>query len=112
MFEINKEEMMDVKAEAMAKRMLSRMMSDAILESENAPEYIKSGVRIMDKSVDLQEAIHKVVLHYINPTEGRQANVETLKKVLEYFELVEVGIKQFVEATPFVKHTEEDDGTC
>lgn len=111
MFEINKEELEQNQAEQMAKKMFVRMMSQAILESEEAPEHMKLSVRIMEKWEDLHETIHELVVRYINPTEGRQANVETLKKVLEYFELVEVGIKQFAETTPFVALNEEEE-TC
>ena len=108
MFEINKEEKMEALAENMAQKMFGAMLSQAILKSE-APEYMKLSVRILDKSEDLQEAIHKLTVHYVKPSKGRQANAETLKKVLEYFELVEVGIKQFVESTPFEAHTEEEE---
>ena len=105
MFEINKEELEQEKAKKMATKMFGRMMSEAILKSE-APEHMKLSVRIMDKSEDLQDAIHELVVRYVEP--NHEANVETLKKVLEYFELVEVGIKQFSETTPFVAHTEEE----
>lgn len=108
MFGINKENLEQKKAEHMAHKMLAKMMSQAILES-NAPEHQKLSIRILNKADDLQDAIHELVVRYINPTEGHQANVETLKKVLEYFELVEIGIKQFSETTPFVAHTEEDE---
>ena len=112
MFEINKENMKKKleqdKAERIAHRMFNRMLSESLLESE-APEYMKLSVRVMDKSVDIQDTLRELVHHFINPIEGRQANVETLAKVLEYLELVEIGMKQFVETTPFVKHTEEEE---
>lgn len=105
MFEINKEELEQEKAKKMATKMFGRMMSEAILKSE-APEHMKLSVRIMDKSEDLQDAIHELVVRYVEP--NHEANVETLKKVLEYLELVEVGIKQFADTTPFVARTEEE----
>ncbi len=108
MFEINKDEMMKEKIENEARKMFGKMLSQSILESDKAPEYMKLSVRIMDKSEDVQEAVHELVEHYIKPHEGHQANAETLKKILEYLELVETGIKQFVETTPFVAHTEEE----
>lgn len=106
MFEITKEEMMKKKAEHEARKMLSKMMSEAILESDKAPESVKLSIRVMDKAEDIGEALHNFIKNYVNP-EAR-ANAETLKKVLEYLELVEVVIKQFVETTPFVKDTEEE----
>lgn len=111
MFEINKENMKEKleqdKAERMAHRMFNRMLTESLLESE-APEYMKLSVRVMDKSTDISDALRELVHHFVNPIEDRQANEETLGKVLEYLELVEVGIKQFVETTPFVAHTEEE----
>lgn len=108
MFEINKEEMMNAQAEKKAKKMLSKMMTDMILNSDTAPESIKLSVRVLDKAKDIHDLLEEgFVLKYVAP--GNQANVETLKKILEYLELVEVGMKQFVETTPFVAHTEEDD---
>ena len=106
MFGMNKENLEQEKAKKMATKMFSRMMSQAILGAEAAPEHMKLGVRIMDKSEDLQDAIHELVVRYVVP--NHTADVETLKKVLEYLELVEVGIKQFVETTPFVAHEEEE----
>jgi hypothetical protein len=106
MFETTKEEMMKKKAEHEARKMLSKMMSQMVLKSDKTPESVKLSIRVMDKAEDIGEALRNFVINYVNP-EAR-ANAETLKKVLEYLELVEVGIKQFVETTPFVKDTEEE----
>lgn len=108
MFETNKKTNEQKQAENMAHKMFAQMLSQAILESE-APEHMKLSVRIMDKSTDLQEAIHELVIRYVKPSKGRQANAKTLKNVLEYLELVEAGIKQFVETTPYVALTEEEE---
>jgi hypothetical protein len=106
MLKINKEEIENRKAEAKAKRMFSKMMTDMLLESD-APEHVKMSVRVLNKVQDVHNAIEElIVLKYTVP--GNEANTETLKKVLEYLELVEVGINQFVETTPFVAHTEEE----
>ena len=112
MFEMNKENMKEKleqsKAERIAHRMFNRMLSESLLESD-APEYMKLSVRVMDKTTDISDAVRDLCHNFVNPIEGIQANAETLAKVLEYLELVEVGIKQFVETTPFVAHTEEDE---
>ena len=105
MFEFNKEALEQAKAKKMATKMFSRMMSDAILESD-APEHMKLSIRVMDKSEDLADAIHDLIVRYVEP--HHVANAETLKKVLEYLAMVEIGIKQFAETTPFVAHTEEE----
>ena len=106
MFEITKEEMMKKKAEHEARKMLAKMMSEAILESDTASESMKLSVLILNKADDVQEGLHTLVNNYVTPK--NRANAETLKKVLKYLELVEVSIKQFVETTPFVKDTEEE----
>lgn len=107
MFEINKEEMANKQAEREAKNMLSKMITEMILSSESAPESMKLSVMVLDKAKQLNEILYEEILcKYIAP--GKRANAKTLKKVLEYLELVEVGIKQFADSTPFVKDTEED----
>ena len=107
MFEFTKEEMMNEKAEMQAKKMLANIMSQAVLNSPSASESQKAIVRVINKARDINEALHdKIVEKYCTP----DTNVETLNKVLEYLQLVEVGIKQFVETTPFVAaNTEEDE---
>jgi hypothetical protein len=107
MFEINKDEMMKKQAELEARRMLSKMMSEAILESDTAPESVKLSVRVMDKSQDLTDSIHELTKRFVNPS--KRADTETLKKVLEYLGMVEVGIQQFVESTPFVPADDDNE---
>ena len=81
-------------------------MTDMILESD-APENQKATIRVLNKVHDVESVLDDmVVLKYATP--GSEANTETLNKVLEYLELVEVGIKQFVESTPYVANTEEE----
>lgn len=107
MFGKSKEEMAKMQAEHDAHRMLSKMLSQAILNSDNASESMKICVLAMDKSEEVQEAIHDLVKNYVDP--DKKANAETLKKVFEYLQFVEVGIKQFIAATPLVvEETEED----
>ena len=105
MFEINKDEMMKKQAEHEARKMFARMMSQAILESETAPESMKLSVLVMDKSEDVNDSIHNLVKKYVQPE--NRASTETLKTVLEYLGMVEVGIQQFIESTPFVPADDE-----
>lgn len=100
MFEFSKEKMEQEKAENMAHKMLAKMMSEAVLTSKTAPEEMKLSVLILDKASDIQESIHKIVDEHVSP--GHRSNVETLKTVLEYLGMVEIGVKQFIESTPFV----------
>ena len=110
-FDITKENLEEKleerKAELKAKDMLRRMMTKMLLESD-APEYIKLNVRVLDKVRDVHNAVEElIVLKYTVP--NKEANAETLKTILEYLELVEIGIKQFAETTPYVAHTEEEE---
>lgn len=106
MFDFTKEKMEEKMVENKAKDMFANLMIEAILTSEDAPEHIKLCVGILGKVKDNQKSLHEIVEKYVAP--GNEANAETLKKVKEYLELVEVGIKQFVETTPFVANTEEE----
>ena len=62
MFDFTKEELMNKKAESKAMKMFSRMMSQAILESEKTPDYMKFSVLAMDKSEDVREALLRLVI--------------------------------------------------
>ena len=104
-FEVNKEEMMEKEAAHKAQKMFSKMLSQMLLESD-APEHMKLSVRVIDKAEKLHECIRDLVRKYIDI--GKVSDAETLKKVLEYLSLVEIGINQFVETTPFVNHEEEE----
>ena len=109
MFEINKEKLEQENAEQMARKMFAQFLSQQILESDTAPESMKLSVLVMNKSEEVHECITKLIKHFVNPK--KRANVDTMKKVLEYLALVEVGIQQFIETTPFVaeEETEEED---
>ena len=103
----NEKELEQIKAEKKANSMVSKMFTKLLLESD-IPENKKMAIRVLDKAGDIDNALDDlVVLKYTTP--GSEANTETLKKVLEYLELVEVGIKQFVEITPYVANTEEEE---
>jgi hypothetical protein len=106
MFEINKEEMAKRKVESEARSMFAKMLMESIMTSETAPEHMKLCVGVLSKIKDIDDVLHKeIISEYCTP--GKEANTETLKKVLEYLGLVEIGIKQFLETTPFVAKTEE-----
>lgn len=78
-----------------------------ILNSD-VPEHNKLVIKILNKARDIEKQIEEgIVLKFVTP--NKEANTETLKNVLEYLEMVEVGIKQFVESTPYVPHTEEEE---
>ena len=111
MFEINKEEVAKEEIFHEAHKMMARMMGQMILES-NAPEVQKYVVRIIDKIGDIQEFMRsEIVEKYCDPE--NLANEETLSKIYEYLQLVEVGIKQFIKTTQLVAdETEEDDEVC
>lgn len=106
MFEMNKEKLEQEKVEQAAHKMFGKMLSQAILESETAPESIKLSVRVLDKTQDLHESIIDLSHKFVGL--GKRANAETLKNVLEYLSMVEVGIQRFSESTPFVPADDEE----
>lgn len=109
MFDINDKKVDEILAEKKAQRKFRKLMANMLLESD-APESVKLSIRVMEKIKDIYEdgLEEGIVLKYCQPE--NRANAETLKKVLEYLELVEAGIKQFVETTPFVAdETEEEE---
>lgn len=110
MFGLNEEKLNEMrnelKCENKAKEMLADMLSEALLESD-APEYVKLGVLIMQQMRRVSKALSEdIAKKYVSS--GKEANVETLKYVYEYLQLVEVGIKQFAQTTPYVANTEEE----
>lgn len=108
MFDMNNEKNIEKEAELKAKKILAKMMTEAILTSDSAPEDIKLKTRIMMKVADINDLFgDEIIKNYCSPTSN--TNVETLTKIAEYLELVEIGIKQFLECTPLVVDTEGDD---
>ena len=105
MFDLTNKKMEEKDVESKARDMFADMMVKAILTSESTPEHIKLSTSIIVKVRDNDKALHEIIEKYC--TSGNVANIETLKKIKEYLELVEVGIKQFIETTPFIKHSEE-----
>jgi hypothetical protein len=102
----NEEKLEQMKAENKVKDELRRLISEMILNSD-VPEHNKLVIKVLNKARDIEKQIEEgIVLKFVTPT--KEANTETLKNVLEYLELVEVGIKQFIETTPYVPHTEEE----
>ena len=104
MFDFTNEKMEEKMVESKAREMFADLMVKAILTSESAPEHVKLSTSIIVKVKDNDKALHEIIKKYCTP--GNEANIETLKQVKEYLELVEVGIKQFLETTPFVANTE------
>ena len=74
-------------------------MADMMLKS-SAPEEIKLGVRIVQQGKKVSKAANEIVEAFAgDPATIKASGTETLKQVLEYLGLVEVGLKQFMETT-------------
>ena len=66
----------------------------------DAPEEAKLGVRIIQQGKKVNKATQKIIDAFVGDSATTKASdTETLKKVLEYLGLVEVGLKQFMEIT-------------
>lgn len=88
-----------MKARSQASDMLADMLAEMMLES-NAPEEIKLGVRIVQQGRKVSRAAREIVEAFAgDPATIKPSDTETLKRVLEYLGLVEVGLKQFMETT-------------
>ena len=88
-----------MRARSQACDMLSDMLIEAILESD-APEEAKLGARIVQQGKKVNKATQKIIDAFVGDSAAIKASdTETLKRVLEYLDLVEVGLKQFMEIT-------------
>lgn len=89
----------EMKARSQASEMLADMLTEIMLKS-NAPEEIKLGVRIVQQGKKVSVAVQNIVKVFAgDPATIKASDTETLKQVLEYLGLVEVGLKQFMETT-------------
>lgn len=87
------------KAHSQATEMLADIMADMMLKS-NAPEEIKLGVRVIQQGKKVSVAVREIIDAFAgDPATIKTSDTKTLKKVLEYLVLVEVGLKQFMETT-------------
>lgn len=89
----------EMRARSQACDMLSDMLIEAMLKSD-APEEAKLGVRIIQQGKKVNKATQKIMDAFVGDSATVKASdTETLKQVLEYLGLVEVGLKQFMEIT-------------
>lgn len=87
------------KARTQATEMLADIMADMMLKS-NAPEEIKLCVRVIQQGKKVSVAVREIIDAFAgDPATIKASDTETLKRVLEYLGLVEVGLKQFMETT-------------
>ena len=87
------------KARTQATEMLADIMADMMLKS-NAPKEIKLGVRVIQQGKKVSVAVREIIDAFAgDPATIKASDTETLKRVLEYLGLVEVGLKQFMETT-------------
>ena len=91
-----------------AEKMMSRMLSNLLLESENTPEVHRNVIMLLDRGQDVADEIQKLVDSVANNAlkmskeerdeetdpEAKQLS-ERAKKIIEYFDLMLCGIQQF-----------------
>lgn len=88
-----------VKARSQASSALIDMLTEMLLKSD-APEEAKLGMRIVQQGKKVCATTMEIVTAFAGePDELKPNDTETLKQVLEYLGLVEVGLKQFMETT-------------
>ena len=87
------------KARNRTRGMLADMLAEILLESDMS-EDAKLGVRIVQQGRKVIKAAHEIVEAFAGDEATAEASGdETLKQMLEYLGLVEVGLKQFMETT-------------
>jgi hypothetical protein len=97
----NEEQKMKENAKSEAMDEVINLIAQGLLESKSVPENDKMSIRVILAAQSTCKTIHNIIVEkYAKP--GNEANTETLKEVAEYLALVEKGIVQFVESTPFV----------
>lgn len=89
----------EMRARSQACDMLSDMLIEAMLKSD-APEEAKLGVRIVQQGKKVSKATQEIIEAFVGDSAAIKASdTKTLKKVLGYLGMVEVGLKQFMEIT-------------
>lgn len=89
----------EMRARSQACDTLSDMLIEAILKSD-APEKAKLGVRIIQQGKKVNDATYEIIEAFTgDPATIKASDTKTLKKVLGYLGMVEVGLKQFMETT-------------
>lgn len=89
----------EMRARSQACDMLSDMLIEAMLKSD-APEEAKLGMRIVQQGKKVSKATQEIIEAFVDDSAPIKASdTKTLKKVLGYFGMVEVGLKQFMEIT-------------
>lgn len=93
----------EMKARSQATEMLADMLTDMLTDmmlKSNAPEEIKLGVRVIQQGKKVSVAVREIIDAFAGDSATIKASdTETLKRVLKYLGLVEVGLKQFMETT-------------
>ena len=75
------------------------IVAEMLLDSDITEE-AKLGVQVIRRSKKVIAAVGEIVEEFVgNPARLKPSDTETLKQVLEYLGLVEVGLKQFMETT-------------
>ena len=92
----------DFAKKAKESAMLSNLITQIILSDEDAPEYIKLQISIMDALLKLDDTFLKHIEKYIRPGSDC-TDIKLLTSILEYIKLVEAGINRFFDETEGVK---------
>nr|DAH63481.1 MAG TPA: hypothetical protein [Caudoviricetes sp.] len=80
--------------------LLDGTMDVVLTEKDVFIVHEKLGVRIVQQGKKVCEATQEILEAFAgDPAQLKASDTETLKQVLEYLGLVEVGLKQFMETT-------------
>ena len=88
-----------------AERMLAKMLSEMLLES-NAPESTKMSIRLIDSAQSLQDALHEVLSRETLTSE--KIDINNAKKFCLFLTALTGQIKAFAVNNPLISNTEAD----
>jgi hypothetical protein len=107
MFKFDDKSLNKLAIEIAAKRMCVENVAKQVLVDPDVREDVKLGIRCIVQMQNINDTLSVCIANkYL--LSGKDASVETLEYVYEYLQLVEVGIKQFAQTTPFVEYIEEE----
>lgn len=105
MFDFEKQ-MKETETKKEAERMLAKMLSKIMLDSD-APEEVKMSIRLMASAQSLLDTVHEVLsLETLN---SKKINIGNAQKFCFFLKTMEEQIKAFAINNPLITNTEAND---
>lgn len=89
-----------------ASRMLAKMISKMLLESD-APEEVKMSVRVIDAAQECQDTLRNILESIVGP-HSKKLNIDNAKQFCLLLTSINNKIKAFAHTSPLIASTEAD----